>query len=281
MIIRLFIFTIFFISSIPALCLAKTHKIGILPYYKSEALLNYYRPFVKYLNEQTGISWEIKLFPNYERLIDAICKKEVSVAYLGYVPFGLAYEKCKAKPLLVNLGTDGKPFYKSFIVSSNRKIRSLKDLKGQKIAFGDRHSTSSYIVPRRMFEDEGISINDLKPVFFKDHERILEAVINGEVMAGAVKDSALRRYKSFDFKIIKESEPIPNHTFCSSSRLKAKEENSFKNALLRLKPLQNKSDKKITDKWDPEIQHGFVLPPENYIKGVERLLKTYKRYNRL
>lgn len=280
MIIRLVFLTIFFISLvIPSFCFAEVQKIGILPYYKSETLLNYYRPFIRYLNKQTGITWELKLYPNYEEIVEAICSNEISVAYLGPIPFGLAYEKCKANPIVVNLGRDGKTFYRSVIFTSDHKIEHLKDLKGKKIGFGDRHSTSSYVLPRKMLEYEGIDFKEIIPIFFKDHDRIIESVINNEVLAGAVKELAIERYKSFNFKIIKKSGPIVNHTFCASKKLDPSVEDSFKKALLRLKPLKNKSDEKIVNRWDPEIRYGFVEPPKDYIDNVMMLLRLYKIYN--
>lgn len=280
MIIRFVFLTIFFLSLIiPSFSFSEVQKIGILPYYKSETLLSYYKPFIRYLNKETGISWQLKLYPSYDSLIKAICNNEISVAYLGPIPFGLAYEKCKANPLVINLGRDGKAFYRSVIFTSNPKIKHLKDLRGKKIGFGDKHSTSSYIVPRKMLEDNGLNLGDLAPIHFKDHERIIEAVINNEVSAGAVKEPVLERFRSFNFKIIKTSGPIVNHTFCASKKLDPYVEDSFKRALLRLKPLKNKSDKKIVDKWDPEIRYGFIEPPKDYIDNVMRLLRLYKIYN--
>ncbi|BCB96866.1 hypothetical protein JZK55_17880 [Dissulfurispira thermophila] len=111
--------------------------IGILPYYAPDKIWHFYTPFIDYLNKATDISWELKLYHNYDAIVDGLCNGEIAIAYLGPNPLGLASEKCKAKPLLVIIGEDGKPFYRSIIFSNNHKINSLKELKGKPFAFGE------------------------------------------------------------------------------------------------------------------------------------------------
>ena len=253
--------------------------IGILPHYAPEKIWHFYKPFIDYLNKTTDISWELKLYHNYDAIIDGICSGEVSIAYLGPNPFGLAYEKCRAKPLLVILGNDGKPFYRSIIFTNNHKINSLKELKGKPFAFGDRDSTSSYIIPRKMLEDEGITMAMIKPVFLKNHDKIINAVAKNEAVAGATKVSVFEKFKDMKFKTLKVSEPLPQHAFCAVPNINPDIEKKFTSALLKLKPLQNKGDKNIVKEWDSELRHGFILPPENYIKEIMKLHTLLKRYN--
>jgi phosphonate transport system substrate-binding protein len=240
--------------------------IGILPYYAPDKIWHFYEPFIDYLNKTTDISWELKLYHNYDAIIDGICSSEVSIAYLGPNPFGLAYEKCKAKPLLVILGDDGKPFYRSIIFTNNHKINSLKELKGKPFAFGDRDSTSSNIVPRKMLEDAGITMDMIKPVFLKSHEKIINAVV-------------FEKFKGLKFKVLKVSEPLPLHSFCTTSNINPDIERKFMNALLKLKPLHDDSDRNIVKNWDPELRYGFTLPPKDYIQNILKLHRLFEKYN--
>lgn len=263
----------------PSYSVAKTYKIGILPFYSSDRIWSYYKPFIEYLNKESGLSWELKIYPDYYTIIDALCRDEISVAYFGPVSFGLAHERCGVKPLIVALGEDGKPFYKAIIFTLNKKIKSIKDLKYKRFAFGSKHSSTAYVVPRKILEDEGIKMEDIKPIFLKDHEKVIEAVINNDADAGAVKESVIKKYKDFKLKVIKESGPLPHHTFCSSKNLDPKIEKAFQKALLKLKPTIKETDKEITKKWDPELQYGFILPPEGYMEEVKKLLGLHRRYN--
>ena len=125
---KIFIATIFVIlifSAIPNAYSTEKQYIGILPYYAPDKIWHFYKPFINHLNKTTDISWELKLYHNYDAIIDGICSGEISIAYLGPNPFGLAYEKCRVKPLLVILGDDEKPFYRSIIFTGNRSINAV------------------------------------------------------------------------------------------------------------------------------------------------------------
>lgn len=202
----------------------------------------------------------------------------MSVAYLGPNPFGLAYEKCKVRPLLVILGEDGKPFYRSIIFTNDRKLNSLKELKGRTFAFGDKNSTSSNIIPRKILEDAGITMDMIRPLFLKSHERIIEAVARNEAIAGATKVSVFQKFKELGLKALKTSEPLPHHSFCATN-IKPNIEKKFVKALIKLKPSKNPKDKDIMKNWDPELRYGFTIPPNNYISEVLRLHELFKRYN--
>jgi phosphonate transport system substrate-binding protein len=257
----------------------KKASIGILPFYSSDKIQLLYTPFIDYLNKETGISWQLKLYSNYDTFVDGICKGEILVAYLGPVPFAKAYEKCKAKPLLVTLNSEGKPFYRGVIFTLDPRINSVEDLKGKKIAFGSKSSTFAFVVPVNMLEERGIKLDMIKPVFFKSHDDIINAVLSNQADAGAVKESALEKFGIPNLKKLMLSEPIVHFTFCASPNINTDIEKRFINALLKLKPLKNKADKEFTKRWDHELRYGFALPPEKYIQETTRLLKLYKKYN--
>jgi len=253
--------------------------IGILPVYAPEKIWHSYKPFIDYLNKTTGLSWELKLYNNYNSIINGICSSEISIAYLGSNTFGLAYEKCKAKPLLVTLSSDGKPFFRSIIFTNNQNINSLKELKGKSFAFGDKNSTSSHIVPRKMLEDEGVTMDIIKPVFLKNHNKIINAVAYKEVEAGATKESVFEKVKDIKLKVLKISEPLPHYAFCAAPNIEPNIKTKFINALLKLRPLHNNEDRNIVKEWDSELRHGFMKPSENYIQDIMKLHMLLKRYN--
>lgn len=283
MVKKIFIIIVFLVlifSAVPyGYAADNTVYIGIIPYYAPDKIWHFYKPFTDYLTKTTDISWELKLYHNYDAIIDGLCSGEVSIAYLGPNSLGLAYEKCKAKPLLVVLGEDGQPFYKSVIFTNNHKINSLKELEGKIFAFGDKESTSSNIVPRKMLEDAGVTMDKIKPIFLKNHEKIINAVAKNEATAGATKDSILKKFQEMKFKILKVSESIPQYSFCALPNINPEIERKFMNALLKLKPLSNKADRDKVKEWDSELRYGFTLPPEYYFQNVLKLRALSKKLN--
>ena len=94
---------------------ADVQRLGIVPFYAPEKIWNLYTPLIEHLNKTTGYRWELKLYHDHDAIVGGICKGEVTVAFLGPVPFGRAQEQCRTWPLLVALGIDGKPDYSSTI----------------------------------------------------------------------------------------------------------------------------------------------------------------------
>lgn len=254
-----------------------TVYIGIVPFYAPEKIWRLYSPFVDYLNKTTDIKWELKLFKNHEAIIKGICSDEVSIALLGPVPLGRVYEMCGARALLVALGEDGNPHYRSVILTWNPHIKSLKDIKGKPFAFF-KNSTAAYVLPRKMLHDEGIDIKDIKPVFYNGQDDIINALLKQEVAAGGVKELLYERFKAFNLRVLKASEPIPNFAFCASPNINKQVAEKFMTSLLKLKPMTNKRDKNIVKDWHDVIRHGFILPPDNYLKDVLKLQEWDKKY---
>ncbi len=277
---KIFVIIVFLILtfSVPAHGYDKnTVYIGIVPFYSPEKIWSSYKPLIDYLNKTTDINWELKFFKNHEAIIKGICLDEVSIAFLGPVPLGRAYEMCSVKVLLVALGKDGNAHYRSIIITSNPRIKSLEDIKGKPFAFF-KNSTAAYVLPRKMLEEGGISMGDIKPVFYSGQDDIIKALLNQEVASGGVKESLYEKFKSFNLKALKASDPLPNFAFCASPNISRKISEKFANSLLKLKPITSKKDKNIVKGWDDEIRHGFVLPSDNYLKDVLKLQEWDKKY---
>ena len=132
----LIFFIIFFTFTSNGYSLEHRAYIGIVPYYSPEKIWKLFTPFIDYLNKETNhIKWELRLYHKPKDVIDGLCTGEIDIALFGPIPAAQSYEKCKAKPILVSLGSDGKPSYRGVIITNDQNINSLKDLKGKRFAF--------------------------------------------------------------------------------------------------------------------------------------------------
>lgn len=252
--------------------------IGIVPFYSPDKIWQLYTPLINYLNKSTNVKWELKLYSDHNSIIEDVCSGAVTITLFGPVPFSRAYDKCKIKPLLVALGKDGSTFYRSIIVTADQGVNSLKDLKGKKFAMF-KGSTASHVLPIKLLEDEGISLNNIKPVYLGSQDRIVNAVLLNEAAAAGIKESLFEKLKEFKLKILKTSEPLHNFAFCATPGINAQVEREFTSALLKLKPFSSADDKSKVTGWDDEIKNGFIAPPKNYIDDAMKLLKLFKKYS--
>ncbi len=167
---------------------------------------------------------------NYNTIVEAMKSKKVDVGYLPPTAYTLAHDQ-KAADLLLQAQRFGVKedgwrkelvdSYKSeILVKKDSKIKSLKDLKGKKIALQDVTSTAGYTFPLAMLKNEaGINATkDMKIVNVKGHDQAVISLLNGDVDAAAVFNDARNIVKKDqpnvfkDTRILKLTQAIPNDT---------------------------------------------------------------------
>lgn len=254
-----------------------TAYIAIVPFYTPESIWRAYTPLINYLNKSTGMKWELKLVDSHDDVVRGLCAGEIDIALLGPVPYSRAHEQCGAKPLLAAVSGDGTPFYRSVIVTADPAIKTLGEVRGKRFGFL-KNSTASYVLPRKLLDDEGITLDMIQPVYYQSQDRIVEGLLKNEIDAGGIKEALYKKFKKFNLKRLKASEPLPNFVFCAAPQLRPQVAEAFTTALLRLKPRASAADKKLMREWDDEIKNGFIKPPETFFSDILRMRELSRRY---
>jgi phosphonate transport system substrate-binding protein len=143
----------------------------------------------------------------------------LDIAFLGPVTYILQSRKAKLEPFArPSHEVVGPTFQAVIIVPSDSPAKSLADLKGQEIAFGDPASTSGTWVPRYMLVAAGlISERDYTLRVLGAHDAVALAVANHKVAAGGlskpVYDRLLKEGKidSKAVRILADSPAIPEY----------------------------------------------------------------------
>lgn len=246
---------------------ASAYTFAVIPYYGPEKIWPLFSPFVDYLKKTTGQPWRLKLYPNHEEFMAAIGKGEISMALLGPAPLKMAYQKWGAKPILVALTRNGKPVNHSVIVTNERSFKTLADLKGKKIGFL-KGSSTSYLVPVKMLKNAGLALSDITPVFLPSQDRIMSALLSGEIDAGALMESMYQKFQKDNLKVLGISMPMPNFALCALPSFPVKARERLITNLLKLKPHVVSRDAEIVKEWDEEIKHGFMVPADDFLPAI-------------
>lgn len=222
--------------------------------------LELYQPLMDYLSKETGYSFRILLSDSYRSNQENLGLGRVSFAAIGGLSFVKAHDEYGVQMLLRGLNADKIPSYRSVIFTSpDSNIHRIADVQGRRFAFGSESSTQGYLIPRRMLDVEGISLNDLKEYLYTgSHQATVDAVLSGRADAGAAQDTlvmALAREKKV--MIVKTSEYYPSSGIAYNKNVTPEVLEMVKKALLKLEPQGRHKD--ILPDWErTEMAGGFI-----------------------
>ena len=145
-----------------------------------------YRPLAEHLAQRLGRPVELRTVDTWEGLAKSLANGETDLALMGPWGYVLANHAAGAQVVSTIL-YEGKPEYFAIMITHpDSGIRSLADLKGRSFAFGDKGSTSGYLIPLHHFMQQGIDPEKyFSKVLYTKHQAIETQVAAGQLDAGA------------------------------------------------------------------------------------------------
>lgn len=176
-----------------------------------------YRPLAEHLAKALGREVKLATVDSWEGLAKSLAAGETDIALLGPWGYVLANHQAGAQAVATIL-YDGKPEYFAIMITHPKSgVASVRDLKGRTFAFGDKGSTSGYLIPLHHFMKQGIDPEKhFARVLHTKHQAIETQVTRGELDAGADynrnRDAMIAEglIKASDSKIVWTSAPLPN-----------------------------------------------------------------------
>lgn len=190
-----------------------------------------YRALAQHLSSRLGRPVELRTVDSWEGLAKSLANGETDIALMGPWGYVLANHHADAQVISTIL-YQGKPEYVAVIVTHpDSGLESIQDLlgpkgKGRTFAFGDKGSTSGYLIPRHFFMQQGIDPEKhFSRVLYTKHQAIETQVAAGQLDAGAdynrnrtamIDQGLIKAERS---KIIWQSDPLPNDAVAVSAAL--------------------------------------------------------------
>jgi phosphonate transport system substrate-binding protein len=176
-----------------------------------------YRPLAEHLSRQLGRPVKLYTVDTWEGLAKSLANGETDIALMGPWGYVLANHVAGAQAV-ASILYDGKPEYFAIMVTNPKSgIKHIADLKGRSFAFGDKGSTSGYLIPYHHFLKNGIDPDKfLGKVLNTKHQAIEMQVTRGEIDAGADynrnRDAMISEglINAADSVIFWTSDPLPN-----------------------------------------------------------------------
>ena len=165
-----------------------TLRVALLPDENASTIIQNAQPLKKHLEAALKKDIELVVTTDYSSMIEAMRFGRIEIAYFGPLSYVLAKSKAPAiEPFAVGV-TKGSPTYKSVIVAqADGPVKTVADIKGKTMGYGDNASTSSHLIPRAYLANKGLlGDRDYKVVHLGTHDAVARAVQAGQVQAGGL-----------------------------------------------------------------------------------------------
>jgi phosphonate transport system substrate-binding protein len=186
-----------------------------------------YQPVFNAVSRMTGLHFDIKVGQTYGAVVEAMCNGLIDVAFFGPVSYVQAHQRGCAQLLAVAVEKGESVYYAGLFARADAPLKTVSDMKGKRVAFGDVNSASSFTFQMAMLMDAGVDpVKDLSEIRMTgSHANSIAALSQGLVdVACASFDSYEKavRQGAIDPKLVKvvaKSIPIPYPPLALNTKL--------------------------------------------------------------
>jgi phosphonate transport system substrate-binding protein len=202
-------------------------RLGLVPYLSAETIRATHQHFADTLAARLGVPVEMIVGDSYEDTVERLARGEFDLVELS--PYALARAEGRVSlRCLVQSISDGSVTAASYLfVRDDSPLQSLADVRGARVGFVDRTSTSGFLYPLKLLKAHGLDPTKEPGAahFYGNHEAVLLAVLDGGVDVGATYQGsfeALKRARGIDpraFRVIAKTQRTPHDVLCATQQL--------------------------------------------------------------
>ena len=250
-----------------------TLKVALLPDENAATIIKKNRPLQEYLEKKLDRKVQLIVTTDYSSMIEAMRHGRLDLAYFGPLSYVLAKQKSEIEPFAA-IRQKGKTTYQAVVIANTSAgIDRIEDIAGKDVAFGDKVSTSSHLIPKSMLAEKKLYAGqNYREHFVGAHDAVAMSVQNGHAQAGGLSKPIFETLvsrgmiKPEKVKVIAESEPFPQYHWTMRSDLDPQLKQKIKSAFMEindpaiLKPFKAEGFGAVTDKdYDVVRNLGSLL----------------------
>lgn len=147
-----------------------------------------FKPVFDALSQTSKLKFELRVGQSYNAVVEALCSGSADIAFVGPAAYIQAHQRGCADLLAVGVENGKSEYYAGLFGRSSEGLKSLADVKGKTVAFGDVNSASSFIVPVAMLLQAKIDpVQDLAGIkLVGSHANAIAALNQGQVDVAAL-----------------------------------------------------------------------------------------------
>jgi phosphate/phosphite/phosphonate ABC transporter binding protein len=189
---------------------------GVNPFVEPERIKKTYVPILERICSSIGLKCRTLIVRSYDALSESVEKGIIDIGWFSPFAYVNAHQKCGAN-VLITPKVNGRCSYNGYIIARrDGRVHSIGDLPGKSFAYVDEKSASGYLYARDMMKQNHMNPDTTfeKVVFLGNHNNVVNAVLSGEVDAGATYDEVYDQARADglftdQISIIARTEEIP------------------------------------------------------------------------
>ncbi|MCP4869658.1 MAG: phosphate/phosphite/phosphonate ABC transporter substrate-binding protein [Proteobacteria bacterium] len=197
---------------------------GLVPYIDADVVNEPYQAIVGHAEARLGVPMSIVVGEDYGAVRQAAVDGSVDIAVLPPYTYVSARAIDDGLYAFATHIAEGSPTYGAYIVvRDDAGVRDVADLRGRSFGFVDPLSTSGWLFPADRLLEAGLHpLRDVRPTFVGAHDDVLDAVIAGELDAGACYSGAIveargRNPGASRLRVVAKSRRIPYEAYSARS----------------------------------------------------------------
>ena len=220
----------------------ETLKVALLPDENASTVIKNNKPLEIYLEKELGKKIELVVTTDYSSMIEAMRHGRIDMAYFGPLSYVLAKQKSNIEPFAAMKQKGSTTYQSVLIANTGAGIAKISDIVNKNVAYGDKASTSSHLIPKSILAENGLKAGEnYREHFAGAHDAVAMAVQNGHAQAGGLSkpifESLVQRglVDPNKVKVLAESKPYPQYPWTMRSNLKPELKEKIRAAFLNLK----------------------------------------------
>lgn len=212
---------------------AETIRFAVTDVEGMEQLQREYGGFVEELEKATGFDIEFTPVNNRTAAVEAMRAEQVDFVLTGPAEYVVFAKLTDAKPVV---GWHRPDYFAQVVVMAEGDIKTMADLKGKKVAFGEIGSTSQQLGPAQVLSDAGLKYNTDYTAEIIKRNVAVEAMIRGDVQAVGMNLTHLRsvreKFPGQKFTVVGRGPDLPNDILIAAAYVKPETVEAVKKAFL-------------------------------------------------
>lgn len=194
---------------------------AVNPFTAPETIRKSYMPILAKVAKDIGYKARTIIVNDYDALSRALKNGTADIGWFSPAAYVSAKKENNLQPLVTPKVNNNTSYTGYIIAKKGSGIKTIDDLKGKSFAFVDKKSASGYVYPRAALLENGKDPEHFfsSTSFLGSHNKVIDAVISGEVQAGATyseafEDAGVKATSNLD--IIFMTDPIPKDVIAAA-----------------------------------------------------------------